>query len=184
MAAQIPLKMPELVRQVGNLMTQRPVAPDSTNTFKANALVVLTAGVLTLVATGEVLVYGAVPDKSNAAGLILPDAFFGENHWVFSPVECEFEINVAALSANEPVIGASAKTLADVVLGAKYGIATATAGIYAGMQFLDPTNTTNLLFQVTALPGLTDPTYLPSFGVAGDYNPRVRVKLVPSTIQN
>lgn len=181
---QIGLQMPSLVRQVGNLMTQRPIASDSSNTILKNAFVTLTAGVLVAVATDGVLLYGWMPDSSHLATDIPPTALFGENHWPFSPVEAEFEINVAALSANAPVTGASAKTIADVVLGGVYAIATATSGVYAGFQFLDPTDTTNTLFQVTAIPGLTDPLMVPSFGVAGDYNPRVRVKIIPSKIQN
>lgn len=175
MARQAAIAMPELVRQSGNMFTQRPVATDSTNTFKAGALVYLVAGILTLVPTAGVLVYGQTPDISHAATDIPPVAFFGENHYVFSPLDAEFEINVGALAANALVIGAAAQTPATAVLGTSYGIATATAGAYAGFQFLDTTNTTNLIFQVTGVPDgvLTD-----------DQNGRVRVKVLTPKIQN
>lgn len=172
---QIPLKMPDMTRTQGNMFIQRPVVGDASNTFLGGALVTITAGALILVATGGVLVYGQVPDNSQPPGQILPVAFFGENHWVFSPLDSEIEMNIAALSANAPVIGASAKTLADVVVGTTYGIATATSGTYAGMQFLDPTNTSNLLLQVT---GIVDGM------LAGDFNPRVRCKVLPACVQN
>lgn len=154
---------------------QKPIAPDSANTFKAGSLVYLVAGVLTLIATDGVLCYGQTPDISHAATEIPPQAFFGENHYCFSPLDAEFEINVGAVSANALVIGASAQTIAAVTLGAVYGIATPTSGTYAGIQVLDPTDTTNTLFQVV---GFVDGV------LSDDYNGRVRVKIIPSKIQN
>jgi hypothetical protein len=171
-----PILVPELVRQFGNMFVQKPIASDSSNTFKAGSLVTLTAGVLVLVATDGVLVYGQTPDISHAATESVPQALFGENHWVFSPLDAEFEINVGHLSSNALVVGAanSAKTPGDVVLGGQYAIATATSGAYAGFQVLDTTDTTNKLFVVT---GFVD-------GVAStDANGRVRVKILPSCIQ-
>jgi len=171
---QIPLKVPELVRQFGNMFAQKPAVSDSTNTFLASTLVRLASGVLILVATDDVTVYGITPDVSHAATELPPAALFGENHYVFDLLGAEIEINIAALSANAPVIGASAKTIADIAIGGQYAIATATSGIYAGYQFLDPTDTTNKLFQVIAI----------ADGMAtGDYNPRVRCKILPSCIQ-
>lgn len=175
MARQAPILQPEMVRTAGNMFYQKPIAPDSTNTFKAGTLVYLVAGVLTLVPTDGVLVYGQTPDISHAATEIPPQALFGENHYVFSPLESEIEINLGTLSGTAIVIGASAAKPADVVVGTQYGIAVPTTGTYAGIQFLDPTEVTALLFQVVGIPDgvLTD-----------DQNGRVRVKIIPSKIQN
>lgn len=177
---QSPILMPDLVRTPNNLFVQKPVVGDASNTFLARALLTITSGALVLVATGGILCYGITPDQSHAPtdGLptILPRGLGeGENHYLFSLMDGEIEINVGALSSNALVIGSSAQTPANVTIGAQYGIATATSGAYSGMQFLDPTNTSNKLFQVT---GFVD-------GVgSGDYNGRVRAKLIPSTIQN
>lgn len=174
-ARQAPILAPYLARQFGNMNVQRPPMPDGSNTFLAGSLLYLSAGVLTLIATGGVLCYGQTPDKSHLATDTVPTVLFGENHYCFSPLDAEFEINVGALSTNALVIGNSAQTPANVVIGTQYGIATATAGAYAGLQFLDPTNTSNLLFEVVAkVDGVLDT----------DQNGRVRVKIVPATIQN
>lgn len=176
MARDAAILMPDLVRQFGNMFVQKAVAPDSTNTFKAGALVTLTAGALVLVATDGVLCYGITPDKSHAATDGVPEAMFGENHYVFSPLDAEIEINIGHLSGTAIVAGAanSAKTPADVVLGGEYAIATPTTGTWAGFQFLDPTDTTNKMFRVV---GFVDGV------LTDDANGRVRVKLIPSTIQ-
>lgn len=180
MPRQAPILSPDLVRVTNNLFIQKPVVGDSANTFLANRLLTITTGVLVLVATGGILVYGLTPDGSKTATQLPPDILprpvgEGENHWLFSLMDAEIEINVGALSTNALVIGAGAQQPSGVVIGGQYGIATATAGAYSGQQFLDPTNTTNKLFQVTAfIDGvLTD-----------DYNGRVRCKILPSTIQN
>lgn len=180
MPRQAPILMPDLVRQFGNMNVQKPAVSDSSNTFKARALVYLASGVLAIVPTDGVLCYGITPDKSHTSTETVPEILprplgEGENHYVFSPLDAEFEINVGSLSSNELIIGASAETPADVVIGTKYGIATATSGDYAGYQVLDPTDTTNLIFQVVAKVDQVLDT---------DYNGRVRVKIIPSCIQN
>lgn len=176
MARQAPILMPELVRTSGNMFIQKPVAGDGSNTFKAGALVYLVAGVLTLIPTDGVLIYGQTPDIQHAATDIPPTALFGENHYVFSPLDAEIEINTGTLSGTAMVIGASAAKPADVTVGTQYGIAVPTTGTYAGYQFLDPTEVTALLFQVTsnAIDGV----------ISTDQNGRVRVKIIPSKIQN
>lgn len=171
-----PILAPELVRQFGNMFVQKPITPDAANTFAANRFVTVTAGALVLVATDGVLVYGITPDASKVSTDTVPNAFFGENHYVFSPLDAEFEINVGTLSGTALVVGeaSSATTPAAVTLGASYGIATPTTGTYAGYQVLDPTEVTATLFTVV---GFVD-------GVAStDYNGRVRVKVIPSKIQ-
>lgn len=176
MARQASILMPELKRQFGNMNIQRPPVSDSSNTFLAKSLVYLSSGALAAIATAGVLCYGQTPDGSHLATDAVPAVLFGENHYVFSPLDAEFEINVGAVASSTDVqVGAGAKTPGDVVIGTKYGIYVPTTGIYAGVQFLDPTNTSNLLFQVV---GKVDNV------LDTDYNGRVRVKIVPSTIQN
>lgn len=175
MANQTAILMPNLLKVLGNMFTQRTIQADSTNTFKANTLVKLSSGVLALVASTDVLVYGITPDASKDGTEKLPYSLpVGENHYPFSVVDGELEINIGHLSGTAIVTGASAKTLADITVGSKYGIATPTTGTYAGYQFLDPTNTSNLLFEITGIPDGQQTT---------DYNPRVRVKFVSGTIQ-
>lgn len=171
-----PILMPDLVRQFGNMFVQKPIASDGANTFKAGAFVYLVAGVLTLVPSDGVLVYGQTPDKSHAATEYPPEAIFGENHWVFSPLDAEFEINVGVVTAGALVVGeaGNAAQVEDVVLGGAYGIATATSGAHAGFQFLDPTETAATLFIVT---GFVDNV------TSTAYNGRVRVKIIPSKVQ-
>lgn len=173
--------MPELTRTSGNMFVQKGPVLDSTNSFKANALVTMTAGVLVLVATAGVLVYGQTPDVQHTAAEALtpPAALFGENHYVFDLSGGVVTINVGALSSGALVTGAdlpglTPKTIANVTLGSSYGIATATSGAYTGFQVLDPTNTANLLFTVV---GFRDDV------LTTDYNGRVLVKIVPATIQ-
>jgi hypothetical protein len=101
---------------------------------------------------------------------------FGENHYVFDIKEGELEINVGHLSGTALVAGAaaSAKTPADVQVGVAYGIAVPTTGTYAGVEVLDPTNTTTTLFTVV---GFID-------GVAStDANGRVRVRPLSAKVQ-
>lgn len=172
--------MPNLVRQFGNMNVQRPPVSDGGNTFKANALVKLASGALALVATDDVVCYGQTPDKSHASTDTVPETLprgpgEGENHYVFSPLDAEFEINLGSLSGTAIVTGASAAKPADVVIGGVYGIATPTTGTWAGFQFLDPTETTATLFQVV---GFVDGV------LSDDQNGRVRVKIIPSKIQN
>lgn len=185
MPRQIPLLLPELVRQFGNMNVQKPPVTDGGNTFLAKALVYITAGALAAIPTDGVLCYGQTPDKSHTATELPPEILprpigEGELHYPLSLLDAEFEINLAALSANAPVMGATAQTLAAVAIGGVYGIATATSGPYAGFQFLDPTEVTATLFQVVAIPANPDGT--PQ--ATDDYNPRVRVKIIPAKIQN
>jgi len=171
--------MPDLTRQFGNMNVMRPAVTDGSNTFRAYALLSLVAGVLTLIPSDGVLCYGQTPDKSHTSTEgppeILPrPAGEGENHYCFSPLDAQFEINVGVVTAGVPVIGASAAKPADVVIGGVYGIATATSGQYSGFQFLDPTETTATLFSVVSFVDQV---------LSDDYNGRVRVKIIPSKIQ-
>ena len=129
---------PDLVMTPGNMFIQKPVLGDSTNTFKAGALVTNTAGVLVLIATAGVLIYGQTPDISHTALETVPQAFNGENHWVFDPTGGIIEINIGHANGTDVFIGIAgpAKQRSDVVIGGVYGILTPTTGVYAGVQFL------------------------------------------------
>lgn len=187
MPRQCPIKQVELTRQLGNMNVQKPPITDSGNTFIAGALVYITAAALAVVPSDGVLCYGQTPDKSHTATELPPDILprpigEGELHYPFSPLEAEFDINLAVVSAGVPVTGATAQTLAAVTVGTQYGIALATSGAYSGQQFLDPTEVTALLFTVVEKYAVN-----PTDGLAqasDDYNPRVRVKIIPSKIQN
>lgn len=115
---------------------------------------------LRAVKTGEVLACGLVPDVSNTDlndhSVNPPYDLHGQNHWPFDLHGLQFLINIAALSSGAAVIGQAngGKQLSSVVVGSTYGIATATTGTYAGYQFLDPTNTSNLLMTVVEIPPL------------------------------
>jgi hypothetical protein len=170
---------PDLVRTPGNMFIQKPAVYDSTNTFAARSLVKLVAGVTPSViacASDEVLVYGITPDNSKTATQIPPDSMFGENHYVFDIAGGEIEINVGHLSGTALVQGAanSAKTPADVAIGTAYGIAVPTTGVYAGIEVLDPTETTATLFTVV---GRIDNV------AQTDANGRVRVRPIAAKIQ-
>ena len=176
MPRQAPILVPELTRQFGNMNVQKPIAPDASQTFRAGSLVYLVAGVLTLVPSDGVLLYGQTPDISHGPTEVPPQALFGENHYVFSPLDAEFEINVGAVSAGSLVVGASAQVPSTAVIGTAYGIATiTTAGPLQGIQVLDLLEVTATLFTVV---GFVD-NVLPT-----DWNGRVRVKAIPSKVQN
>lgn len=168
--------MPDLTRQLGNMNVQKPPVSDGANSFLAYALVYITAGALAVVPTAGVLCYGQTPDKSHTATEGQPDAPFGQNHYPFDPRLAEFEINIGHADGTDVHVGAagSAKQRSDVSIGTKYGILTPTTGTYAGVNFLDPTNTTDDFFEVV---GFVDGT------AATDYNPRVRAKLIEAVIQ-
>lgn len=172
-----PIIMPRLVRQTGNMQTQKPPISDGGNSFLAGSLVVISSAVLIAVATAGVLVYGWSPDESKLSTDKPPTAFFGENHYPFLLDEnAELEVNVGTVSANALVVGAAntAKQQSDAVIGTSYGIARATSGTYSGYQVLDPTNTTQLFWVVTGFPDNT---------AAADYNGLVRVKILKVCLQ-
>lgn len=172
---QAPIKRAELVRQVVNMNTMRPPVGDAANAFKANDLVKLSSGALVALATDDVLLWGQVLDKSKASTDVPPDSFFGENHYALDPHGAEFEINIGHVgSTTDVTIGTSAKNPGDVTIGTSYGIWVPTTGTYAGIPFLDSTETTNTLFTVVGkVDGVLD----------SDANGRVRVAPIASKIQ-
>lgn len=177
MANQAPILLPYLSRQLGNMNTMKGVVSDGGNTFLRQSFVYISGGNLTLVASQGVLVYGQTPNPSQLSTSYAPVTLYGQNHWCFSPLDAEFDINCGALSGGATgslVIGSSSQPQSAAVIGTSYGIATATTGTYAGYQFLDTTNTTQLLFTVVGYPARTATT---------DYNGRVIVRVITSCIQ-
>lgn len=168
---------PEFVSVEGNNFIQRQVQTNSTNSFAARTLVYLYSGALKAVGTAGVLIYGQTPDISHASTEYPPQAFFGQNHYVFDPKSVTCEINIGSVANTTDVTqgqAGSAPQPSSLTIGSSYGIYVPSTGTYAGVQFLDPTNTSNLLFEYLGLPDSTQPT---------DYNGRVRVKFVSGTIQ-
>lgn len=188
---QASIRRPELVRQIGNMNTQRAPVTDAANSFSAQDLVTVTAGALVKIATAGVLLYGWVLDISHASTELPPQSFFGESHYVLDPHFAEFEINtgtvngtnagnVATFSAGSATentgtgSGASAANPSLVTIGTAYGVLTPTAGTFTGVQFLDPANTATTLFTVVAkIDGVNDT----------DGNGRVRVRPIETKIQ-
>ncbi len=175
MATQAFIYVPKLVRQKENMNIQRAPITDGSNSFLAGALVKISSAALATLATADVTIYGQTPDASHAATDKPPTALYGEMHYPWDlGLGAELEINVGAANGSDVTIGASAKTPGDVAVGTSYGILVPTTGAYAGVPFLDPTNTTNLIFKVVA--------FVDGVG-STDYNGRVRVTIVPTTIQ-
>jgi hypothetical protein len=184
MANQAPILQPYLVRQFGNMNVSRPPVSNANNAFPASVFVQLDGSQnLQIVPSsyGQLeLIYGWTPDKSHLSTDIPPVTLFGQNHYPFSPLDAEFEINTGTLTSTgtgDLVLG-SAASPGLVVLGGKYGISTATTSVttpYANYQVLDPTITSYPVFEVV---GFVD-------GVAStDWNGRVRVKVIPAQISN
>lgn len=174
MATQAQITMPSPFRNSENMAKQRSKQSDGGNTFIAGAFVKLATGVLATLATGDVVIYGQTPDKSHLSTDRPPDALYGENHWPFDLAGVQFDINVGHANGTDVTIGASAKTPADVTLGSQYGILVPTTGVYAGVPFLDPTNTSTKLFRVISkVDGVAET----------DQNGKVRAQLIGSVIQ-
>lgn len=175
--AAIPVKNPTLVKQIGNMNVQREKLDEAaTQTWLPNSLVTNTSGALVLVATAGVLVYGLTPDGSHLSTDKPPVAFNGQTHWPFDLSNTELEISVIGATRT---LNATDAEWQDVTIGAQYGIYTETANTAGkapkNTQMLDLSNTTNKLF--TVLGPASDTVALT------DTNVRVRVALVPTTIQ-
>lgn len=192
MARQIPILPVDLVRQFGNMNVMKPALPHGGNTFIKGALVYVTGGLLAAVPADGVLCYGQTPDRSHATTESVPDILPREipagsgagiiPNYPFSPLDAEFEMNIGVVAAGVVTLGVT--TLASVpavVVGAQFGITIATSGNGAGIQVVDPTEVTALLVQVTAIPTVA-PDGQPQ--TVDDFNPRIRVKIIPSKIQN
>jgi hypothetical protein len=145
-------------------------------------IVTLTSQLLVPVATAGVLACGYVQDKwqSQSTTRTPPYAINGNKHWPFAVKGARFLMNVAALSSNAPVTGASAQVNAAAQVGVSYGIARATTGAYAGYQFVDVTNTTQLFCVVVEIPLSIDG----ETNALGTYNGLVVVEILPTIIQN
>jgi hypothetical protein len=172
-----------LTAYVTNVALSTPVG----TTLSFTAATLGNAG-LHQIATAAVLTCGLCIDPSHLPGVINPPyAFFADNHWPIDPHGVQFLINIGTVSAGSAVVGQanSAKQISNVTVGTSYGVAVATAGTYAGYEFLDPTNTSNLLFTVVGIPSLRGvaPQGAPEGQTAATYNGIVQVELVSTTIQ-
>lgn len=192
MARQIPIMPVELVRQFGNMNIMKPALPHGGNTFIKNALVWVTGGLLAAVPADGVLCYGQTPDRSHTTGETVPDTLPRENplgsaagiivNQPFSPLDAEFEMNIGVVAAGVVTLGVTTLAAnAAVAVGAVFGITIATSGPGAGIQVVDPGEVTATLVQVTAIPTVA-PDGQPQ--TVDDFNPRIRVKIIPSKIQN
>lgn len=177
MAIQSTILMPRLREEIGtNLDVMRPVIPASaTNTFLQNALVKNVSGELKVCVTAETLVWGQAPCPSFPSGTRPPTSMFGNSVWAWDLSKAQLEINTGKANGTDVTIGTSTtNSPGAVTVGTAYGILVPTTGTYAGVPFLDPTNTTNLVFRVAGFKPGVDPT---------DYNGRLFVTLVPAALQ-
>lgn len=158
--------------------------PNGSNTFLAKSIVKYSGGYLAAIATDDVIACGICPDASHTAGTIsVPDALKGDKHWPFDLNGLQFLINIGHVkSSTDVAVGAanSAKQLSDVSVGTSYGVYVPTTGTYAGIPFLDPTDTTNLLFKVIDKPLNLDPL---NPQTAATYNAQVLVEVISTCIQ-
>lgn len=146
--------------------------------------------VLNPCATGAVLCYGQAPGASKGTNIRPPDHLFGTAvvgantlavHFPFDVRDRILEIN-ASHAANFALTGtASGVTWAGggtggvaLAAGQRYGIMRPTSGTYLNYQFLDVSNVATPLFEIVAL--------APN-QAAGDNNPRLWVKVIPTLIQ-
>jgi hypothetical protein len=169
----IPIQMPYLERQKGNLFIQKSPLTDGGNTFPANSIVQINSGALRAVPTGGVAAYGWANSPSRSATIAPPDSLplglADERHYPFDPEGAIFVLNITDASGN---IGEAngAPTLAEAVIGSEFGIHTATNGV----QFVNVDETTDTLFKVVGWVDGQSST---------DYNGKVYVQIIPSKIQ-
>lgn len=171
--ADAAISMPKVVQFKGNMAIQKSVQSDGGNTFLARSLVKMSAGLLAKVATADILVFGLSPDANHLTTDQPPVAFNGQNHWPLDILDAILEINVTNGTGAIGVAGSAPQGTA-LTLGSQYGIYTGTAGAINGIQFINSADTTNKIFQVV---GFSES------GTSADYNARVLVKVVPSTVQ-
>lgn len=179
MATQATIQMPILNRQTNNMNIQRgPMPAKQTDTFLLGALVKNVSGEIQVAATADTAIWGLAAGKTPLTA-DKPPTVIPAHPTVANPVwafdlsnGAELIMNVGAISANALVVGASAKTTADVTLGTAYGLGVATSGTYAGYPVVDPTNTTQDMFVVLEK---IDPSTV--------YNGRVRVRVLEAALQ-
>jgi hypothetical protein len=159
--------------------------PNGANTFAAGSIVVFDGMNLAKIASQAVLACGISPDASQTANVIsAPYALKADRHWPFSIAGLQFLINIGHLNGTDVHVGAAggAKQLSDVAIGTSYGVAVPTTGTYAGIPFLDPTNTTQLLLTVVDKPTVfINPE---SKQTAATYNAQVLVEVISTCVQN
>lgn len=176
MATQATIHMPTLLQEQGtNMNVQRaPIPAAAAQTFKIGALVKAVSGEAVILATDNTVIWGQTPTNAFADGTRPPTSLYNDNVYAFDLRNAILEINTGTPTGTDVVIGASAQTAADCTIGTAYAICVPTTGDYAGVPFLDPSDTGNDLFIVTGF-------------IAGqdndDYNSRVYAKIVPAALQ-
>jgi hypothetical protein len=192
MPRQTPISQPKLVRQSGNLNTQKPPISNSTNKILAGDLVYITGGALARVPTDGVLAYGFSPGAAVATTATPPESLpmgvgsAGQLYPFDLSDQAEIEINIGSLSAN----AVASAVASDVTIGTAYGVCIPTSGTLGrtltnqgttlGTQILDVTDTTNTLLVVTGFVETQDPD---TPVLSDDLNPRVRCKIIASKLQ-
>jgi hypothetical protein len=169
--------MPSLIQERGtNMDVQRsPIPADSGQAFKIGALVKNVSGEAVVCVTAETLVWGQTPTDAFADGTRPPTSLYNNLVYAFDLQNAVLEINTGKANGTDVTLGTSTTNSAGAcTIGTSYGILVPTTGTYAGVPFLDPTNTTNDVFTVTGY-------------IAGqdndDYNSRLYAKLVAAAIQ-
>lgn len=178
MANVIPVAQPKLVKQDGNMNTQRPKFDEAASqVWLPSTLVTLTSGALVRVATAGVLLYGLSPDGSHAATDKPPVAFNAQTHWPFN-LNDNAILEISITTGGTVGSTATGAVPSAMTLGASYGLYTETAGganlAPIGQQMLNISDTTNTLFTYVGLPDTT---------LATDINARVLVTPIKSKLQ-
>lgn len=166
------IKMPAPYSRTQNLMEVKPPLSNGGNTFLAGSFVKRSSALMAACATGDVVCLGWTGGPSVASGEKRPTKYWQANY-PLSPVGTEFLINVTDSSGH---VGEAngAPAASAVTIGSSYGIYRWTSGDQIGMQALNKDETSNTLFQVTALGPNT---------ASGDFNGLVRVKVIDSKVQ-
>ena len=186
MAITIPTSNPLLVGfGRDNKASMRGVVPEGATAFLSRALVVTSSGALVPLATDAVSIWGQSPDASKGSATGLPNdntrppftinqddtvaaSGWKADHSAYNLADCTLEITIT----NNANPAASTAVQSNAVIGTSYGVVVATT-TDVGMHLLDTTETTAKLFTVVGYVDGTGST---------DINPRVLVKIVPSTI--
>lgn len=191
--------MPRLYAPPGSgapFVQKGKIAEAAAQTWLASSLVRIAAavGVQTLekcpqsTGASSRLVYGLSPDSSiGTGGATTPPARLFQNfHYPYDLRDVILEMTLSNNSLSGANLGANGVTFAGggtggvaVAIGRQCGLITLTSGTFNNYQFVDVTDTTNVVFEIVGLAPK-------AFGVkqtVTDNNPRVLVKVLPASLQ-
>lgn len=153
-------------------MEVKPPIANGSNEFLAGSFVKRDGSLMAACVTDDVVCVGWSGGPSVASGERRPEKYWQANY-PLNPDGTDFLINVTDSSGS---VGqaSSAPQASAVTIGSSYGIYRWTSGPLEGVQALNKDETTDTLFQVTALGPNT---------AAADYNGLVRVRIIPSKVQ-